>query len=157
MKLEHVVTVSASPDAVWDLLMDVPRVAACVPGAGAVENIGPDRWAGTVQVRVGPIALALAGRLEVTERDAESRVAAMRVDGADPRIGGAVTASMTMSLVAESEEPPVTRLQIATDAKIMGRLGDLGQPIIKRKADDLMRDFAQNVAAALATSPGSTG
>lgn len=157
MKLDQVVTIAASPDVVWDLLMDIPRVAACVPGAGAVEAVGPDRWQGIVQVKVGPIALALAGRLVVTQRDAETRIAAMRVDGADPRIGGAVTANMTMTLVAEAEDPPVTRLQITTDAQIMGRLGDLGQPIIKRKADDLMRDFARNVAAALATPPGSTG
>ena len=157
MKLDQVVTVAAAPDVVWELLMDIPRVAACVPGAGSVDAIGPDRWQGVVNVRVGPISLALAGRLEVTQRDAEARIAAMRVEGADPRIGGAVTADMTMTLVAESTEPPVTRLQIATDAQIMGRLGDLGQPIIKRKADDLMRDFARNVAAALASTPSPTG
>src|SRR5262249_36103215 len=138
VRLHHEIDLPAGPDAAWALLMDVPRVATCVPGAGPVEATGPDRYAGVLNVRVGPVALALRGEVEVTGRDAAERHASMRVDAADRRIGGMVQATMDMRLSGDGAAEGVTHLAIDTDARILGRLGDFGQPVIRKKADQIV-------------------
>ena len=72
MKLEQSVAVQAPKAKLWDLLMDVPRVAKCVPGVESVEALGDDKYRGTLKVSVGPIKLALQGDISITDSDAAS-------------------------------------------------------------------------------------
>ena len=144
MRFEHSAAIAASRARVWDLLMDVPRSARLVPGVESVEAAGPDRYRGTLRVQVGPVRLALEGDVAITARDAEAGTATMRVDAADARAGGAVRATLGLAL---SERDGATELRITTDAQVLGRIGEFGQPIIKRKADQLMSEFAANVQA----------
>jgi carbon monoxide dehydrogenase subunit G len=145
VKLQHRATLDAPRDRVWALLMDVPRVAACVPGVEAVTPIGADVFGGRFRVAIGPVKLALDGKVELTERDDRSGRAVMHAGGTDTRLGGSVNAVVTLSLIAG--EP--TTIVIDSDVQILGRIGELGQPLIKRKADDIMSAFAQNLAGAM--------
>lgn len=144
MKFEHNVTVQAPKAKLWELLMDVPRVAKCVPGVESVEALGNDAYRGTLKVSVGPIKLSLAGDISITEADADAGKAAMRADAADKRVGGAVKATMDMQVTEASAS--TADLTIITDAQVMGRIGEFGQPIIRKKADQIMQEFAKNLS-----------
>jgi carbon monoxide dehydrogenase subunit G len=144
MKFEHSVAVQAPKQKVFELLMDVPRVAKCVPGVESVEALGDDKYRGTLKVSVGPIKLALQGDIAITGSDLASGKAAMRADAADKRVGGAVKATMDMQVDEASAD--TSNLTIVTDAQVMGRIGEFGQPIIRKKADQIMQEFAKNLS-----------
>lgn len=147
MKFEHSATIQAPIDRVWDFLLDVPSVAKCAPGVESVEALGDDRYRGTIRVQVGPIRLALQGDVSIVEKDEVARKASMRADAADKRAGGAVKAVMSMAL---TESPGGgTDLRMETDAQVMGKIGEFGQPIIRKKADQMMAEFAKNLEQAI--------
>lgn len=148
MKLEHRVEVRAPRDRVWASLMDIPAVATCVPGVEEIVDRGDDRYGGRLKVGVGPIRLVLSGDLELTERDDAAGRAVLRGTGTDGRLGGGVRVAVTLSLAEAGEA--TTAVDIASDVQMMGRIGDLGQPIMKRKADEILRSFAECLSKRLA-------
>ncbi len=152
MKFEHSARIPASREKVWAVLMDVPKVATCVPGVEGVQPLGNDIWRGTLKVRVGPIGLALNGDVSITQKDEQAGTASMKADAADRKVGGMVNATMHMKLdpVGDGSE---TDLKILTDAQVGGRIGEFGQPIIKKKADQIMQEFARNVSKAAQETP----
>jgi carbon monoxide dehydrogenase subunit G len=149
-KFEHHATIPASPDKVWSFLMDIPSVAKCGPGVGSVEPLGDDKYRGTINVAFGPVRLALTGDVSITEKDEVAKVASMRAEAADKRAGGAVKAIMKMSLQQTPGNAQSTELTMDTDAQIMGRIGEFGQPLIRKKADDMVKQFAENLRQAIA-------
>lgn len=148
MKLQHRATVAAPRDRVWSLLMDVPRVASCVPGVESVTPEGDDRYRGRFRVHVGPVRLTLDGDVALSERDDAAGRAVMRANGTDARMGGGVRAVVTLSLVPGTS----TEMVVDSDVQILGRIGELGQPLIKRKADEIMSAFAKNLAQAVSAA-----
>jgi len=149
MKFEHSATIAAPIEQVWAFLMDVPSVAKCAPGVESVEPLGDDRYRGTLKISVGPIRLALQGDVYIVEKDEVARKASMRADAADRRAGGAVKAVINMTL-GETEGVQGTQLRLETDAQVMGRIGEFGQPIIRKKAEQMMNEFAKNLEQAIA-------
>ena len=137
MRLEHRVTIDAPRATVWAVLMDLPVAARCVPGTRDVAPDG-DGVRGTLDVRVGPIKLALAGAVAIESRDEVAGTARLRADAEDRRLGGAVRAFV--DLVVSGDNP--TELQMSSDVAILGRLGELGQPLIARQADKVLAGFA---------------
>ena len=150
MRIEQELDIAAPVDTVWAFLVDLPAVSRCVPGASDVEPIDADTVGGTIAVRVGPIGLRLVGRVRLAETDATAHRAALEIEASDRRIGGGMTAHTTFVAQPVDGSPDATRLSVATDATLTGRLGQFGQPIIRRKSEELSKGFAANVAAALA-------
>ena len=130
----------------WDFLMVVPKVASCVPGVEAVEAVDASAYKGSLRVQVGPIRLSLQGTMTVEEQDRVAWRARMRAEANDRRLGGGIRARMSLTL-APGEGG--TRLRIETDLAILGRIGEFGQPVIKKKADAILEEFARNVGSAL--------
>ncbi|HEY3186129.1 MAG TPA: SRPBCC domain-containing protein [Solirubrobacteraceae bacterium] len=145
MKLEHHVSVAAPRAKVWATLMDLPAAARCVPGT---RDIAPADGGvrGTLDVRVGPVKLALAGAVAIESRDAAAGTARLRVDAADQRIGGAVRAFV--DLAVSGDDP--TELRVSSDVAILGRIGELGQALIARQADKVLAGFADCLRATVA-------
>ena len=106
MILDQKVVVHAAPDKVWDFLMDIPAVSACVPGVESFEKVDDDTFLGALKVKVGPIGVKLNGKVIVVERDRE----------------------------------------------ILGKLGEFGQAVMRRKADQIVGEFAKNMASTIGTS-----
>jgi carbon monoxide dehydrogenase subunit G len=102
-----------------------------------------------MSVRVGPISVKLDGRVLLAERDEAARQARMDLQAADKRVNGAVNAKMRMEL-AEVDGGSQTDLAIHTDANVMGKLGEFGQAVIRKKADQILHEFANNLSAAVA-------
>jgi uncharacterized protein len=130
----------------WDFLMEVPKVARCVPGIESIEAVDASAYKGRLRVQVGPIRLSLQGTMTVEEQDRASWRARMRAEASDRRVGGGIRARMSLTL-APGEGG--TRLRIETDLAILGRIGEFGQPVIKKKADALLEEFAHNLGSAL--------
>ncbi len=98
-----------------------------------------------MRVRVGPVGLALDGVMTVQERDEANWQAAVQAEASDRRVGGGLHASARMHLVERG--PAATELVIEAEARLLGKLGEFGQPVIRKKAETMMADFARNIAA----------
>jgi uncharacterized protein len=127
--------------------MDVPAAARCVPGVASVRPNGKDRYLGTLAVQIGPVRLVLDGDFAIVARDEAAGTASIRADAKDSRVGGAIRALLDVTLTEKSAE---TELRIVTDLVVAGRLGEFGQAVIKRKADQLIQDFAECLARQVA-------
>ena len=136
--------VPADRDTAWELVMDLPRVAPCVPGLSGLESDGEGRYTGMLQAQAGPMRVNLAGTVRVVSQDAAQGRAELLLEAADRRLGGSVKTSMTLQLTPT--EDGQTELTIVTDTAFMGALGTLGQPIIRRKAAATVEEFARNLA-----------
>src|SRR5215813_13478657 len=117
MLIDHRITVPAPPERVWAFMMDIPAVSRCVPGLDNVERIDDQTYSGVMNVRVGPIAVKLDGRVLVAERDEAGRAARMDLQAADKRVNGAVNAKMRMDL-QPSADANQTDVAIQTDANV---------------------------------------
>ena len=144
MRFEHKVTIEAPRQKVQDFLNDFHKSAYCVPGLKDLKDLGNDAYEGTIRVRIGPIGLNVGGRAQI-ERQAEGWH--VKGEGNDRRVG----ASMTADVEAKIDEvaPNTTEVQIIADVTFAGRLAEMGQPLIKRKADSFVGEFAQNLRKAI--------
>ncbi|HEX8969758.1 MAG TPA: SRPBCC family protein [Chloroflexota bacterium] len=149
MLIDHRITVPAPPERVWAFMMDIPAVSRCVPGVDGVARIDDQTYSGIMHVRVGPIAVNLDGRVILAERDEPAHQARMDLQAADRRVSGAVNAKMRMQL-SPADDGRGTELAIQTDANVMGKLGEFGQAVIRKKADQIVQQFASNLSAAVA-------
>jgi carbon monoxide dehydrogenase subunit G len=140
LKLSHTAKVSAPAARVWAVVMDIPVAARCVPGVAAVTPAGSDKFKGSLLVQIGPVRLVLDGDISVTSRDDAARRASLKADAKDSRLGGNVHAMVDIAL---RELADGTELRIDSDVQIGGRIGEFGQPVIKRKADQLLAQFAR--------------
>ena len=150
MDFEHSAVISAPRAKVWDFVMDVPRVSQCVPGVQDVRPLDDANFEGVLKIRVGPIALALTGKITMEERDAAAGRASMVAQANDRKVGGGVQAKMGM--LVEELGPSESRLTITTNANVMGKLGEFGQPVIRKKAEQMMAEFTENVKQRVTSS-----
>jgi uncharacterized protein len=144
MHFENKATIPVSRDTLWNVLMDMEQVARCLPGVQEIKPIDPDNYLGTLKMRVGPIGLKLEGKVSVVERNQDAWQAAMRAEGNEKGVGGAVKATIGMQLAEAG--PSQTELTVTTDAQVMGKLGEFGQPVMRKKADSMMQEFSRNIA-----------
>ena len=144
MKLENRCLIPAPSDVAWDRLLDIPSAASCIPGVKEVTSDGDNRFQASMQVRVGPMRFDFSGSILVVDQDPGTKQARFRVEAADPKVGGSLRADLEMQLV--SQEDGQTEVVIQTDTVFMGKIGELGQPIIRRKAGSTIEEFARNFA-----------
>jgi carbon monoxide dehydrogenase subunit G len=128
--------------------MDVPKVAKSLPGVESVKQIDETTYEGTLKVRVGPIGLNLTGKIFLEEKDKEHWKAALRAEAADRMAAGAVRGKTSMTL--KELGPGQTEMEMETDVNILGKIGEFGQPIIRKKADTMLKEFIENIKKQLA-------
>jgi uncharacterized protein len=140
MKLEHSFRVAAPLDRVWDALIDVERVAPCLPGAEITEAGEDGTYRGTFSVRLGPTTAAYRGELSMEEVDAQAHRAVMRASGQDKRGQGSAKATIVSVM---REEAATTTVDVETDFTITGRLARFGRGgMIEDVSNRLLRDFS---------------
>jgi carbon monoxide dehydrogenase subunit G len=150
MVLDHRVTVPSDAAKAWAFLMDIAAVAECMPGVEAIETVDDDNYRGVMVVRLGSIRVRFEGGITVLERDPVGRRARLQARGTDKRVGGAVNATVDMSLEPSTTE--TVDLVVHTDTAILGKLGELGQAVIRKRADQVVSQFAENMATRLTAS-----
>lgn len=144
MRFEHKVTIEAPKQTVQDFLNDFNRSAYCVPGLRDLKDLGDDAYEGTIRVRIGPIGLNVGGKAQV-ERQAEGWH--VKGEGNDRRVGASMTADVNAKI--DEVAANTTEVEIVADVNFAGRLAEMGQPLIKRKADSFVAEFAENLRKAI--------
>ena len=140
MKLEQSFEVQAPIDRVWAALIDLERVAPCLPGAAITERDEDGTYHGTFQVKLGPTTASYRGTVKIEEADEAARRATLKARGTDKRGQGGANATIVNTL---SEHDGATRVEAMTDFTITGRLARFGRGgMIEDISNRLMRDFA---------------
>ncbi|HEX2418366.1 MAG TPA: SRPBCC family protein [Micromonosporaceae bacterium] len=140
MKLEHGFTVPVPVAKAWDVLLDVPTVAPCMPGAALTSYEG-DEFTGTVKVKVGPINLTYKGQGRIVERNEAERRAILQASGRESR--GGSTAKATVTATLRSDGDGSTRVDVVTDLNITGRPAQFGRGMMVDIGNKLIGQFAQ--------------
>jgi uncharacterized protein len=142
VKLEQSFEVDAPLDAVWAALIDVQRVAPCLPGAEVTE-VGEDgTYHGTFSVKLGPTTASYRGTLKIEEVDEAAHRATMRASGTDKRGQGGAKALMHSTVRAG--EGGATQVDVETDFTITGRLASFSRGgMIKDISNRMLREFAE--------------
>ena len=147
MELEHSFIVPVPPEQAWEVLLDVERVAPCMPGA-TIDGVDGEVISGKIKVKVGPIALTYAGTARFTEKDEQARMVALEASGKETR--GTGTASATVRSTLE-DLGGKTRVTVHTTMNITGRPAQFGRGVMVEVGGKIIEKFATNLAAQLAT------
>jgi carbon monoxide dehydrogenase subunit G len=140
VKLEQSFEVRAPVERVWETLIDVERVAPCLPGAEITEAGDDGTYRGTFSVRLGPTTADYRGELDMEELDEAARRVVMRASGQDKRGQGSAKATIVSTLRDEGE---LTHVEVETDFTLTGRLARFGRGgMMEDVSNRLLRDFA---------------
>ena len=142
MKLENEFTVPAPVEQAWDVLLDLERVAPCLPGA-AIEGSEGDEHSGTMTIKIGPITARYAGTVKIEQADEAARRAVMRAHARDSR--GQGTAAATITSTMETVEGG-TRVHVETDMRVTGPAAQFGRGVMQDVSAKLMDRFADCLA-----------
>jgi carbon monoxide dehydrogenase subunit G len=145
MQLEHHFTVPVPVAQAWDALLDVERVAPCMPGA-TVDSFDGEIIEGTVKVKVGPIQVAYAGTATFVEKDAASRRAVIEANAREARGAGTAAATITAALTGAGSSTDVT---VTTDLRVTGKPAQFGRGVLADVGDKILGKFADCLAAEL--------
>tara|TARA_R110002110_G_scaffold85816_4_gene223845 strand:- start:186165 stop:186791 length:627 start_codon:yes stop_codon:yes gene_type:complete len=151
MQLENSFTVPAPPDVAWGILLDVPRIAPCMPGAELTETVGERTYKGNAKLRVGPVSLMFSGEAEITEIDEANRTATVLAKGNDTKGRGAASATVVFKLVADGD---ASRVDITSDIDLTGSIAQYGRAsgLIDAIAGQIISDFAKNLEAEIGSA-----
>jgi uncharacterized protein len=145
MKLTNEITVPASIEEAWELMLDVERVAPCLPGA-SIEESDDDEYKGSMKVKIGPIVSQFQGTLKIDEADEEARRAVMSAKARDSRGKGSANATITSTLEPADEG---TRVTVETDLRVTGPAASFGRGVMEDVSAMLMTQFADCLATKL--------
>jgi carbon monoxide dehydrogenase subunit G len=147
MKLEQSFEVAAPIETVWDALIDIERVAPCLPGASVTGRNEDGSYTGALTIKIGPTTAAYAGKLEMEQIDEGAHVAVMQAQGTDKRGQGGAKATISSTLSASEGG---TKVDVVTDYHITGRLARFGRGgMIEDISERLLREFAQCLQSTL--------
>jgi carbon monoxide dehydrogenase subunit G len=154
MELDHSFTVPVPPEQAWDVLLDVQRIAPCMPGA-TVDTVEGDDVAGRLKVKVGPVSITYKGTATFKDRDAADRSVLVEASGKEMR--GAGTASATVRAALKPEDGSgATVVTLHTTLSVTGRPAQFGRGVITEVGSRLIDKFADNLAQQL-TGGASAG
>lgn len=151
MQLEHEFTVPVPVEQAWDVLLDVERVAPCMPGA-TVESVDGDNFTGKVKVKVGPITVSYAGSASFVEKDADARRVVVEAKGKETRGAGTAAATVTAQL---AQADAGTKVNVTTDLAITGRPAQFGRGVMDDVGKKLLGQFADCLAGQLSAGDGT--
>lgn len=148
MQIENSFNVPVPVEKAWVVLLDVERVAPCMPGA-SLDSMDGSEFTGRVKVKVGPVNLTYKGRAEIRSTDEQTRTAVIAGKGRDARGNGTAEAAVTMRLVPDGDD---TRVELLTDLDITGRPAQLGRGVMTDVANRIIAQFASALAVELGES-----
>lgn len=151
MKIDSAFSVVAPIDTVWDTLMDLQRVAGCVPGAQIMNKLSDDAYQVGMKVKLGPVSMQYKGQMTVVERNAEEHRAVFQGRAQETRGQGTAEATVTLRL-AEAEGS--TRGTVSADLALSGKAAAMGKGVIGGVTEQMMALFAANLQTLLAEPAG---
>jgi carbon monoxide dehydrogenase subunit G len=152
MEFDNSFDVPLSPPEAWTVLMDIRRIAPCMPGAALTEIIDPQNFRGKISVRLGPVALAFAGRVQFENVDDANHSALVRAQGSDDKGRGSANATATFRIEPSGGG---SRVLIHTDLMLSGAVAQYGRGVgmIQATASQIIGQFAANLRTQLEQQP----
>ncbi len=152
LKLKNEFTVGAPLDKTWETLLDIGRVASCMPGA-KLDSGGEDGvYRGTMKVKLGPMNIAYQGAAKLAEVDEDGHVCVLDVKAKEQRGTGTASATITNRLVAAGAG---TKVEVETDLAITGRQAQFGRGIMEDVASKMLGDFAARLEKEILAGPAA--
>jgi carbon monoxide dehydrogenase subunit G len=145
VQLEHSFTVPVGIDEAWRVLLDIERIAPCMPGA-AIDSVDGDDFTGTVKVKLGPIGLTYKGKASFVEKDEAAHRAVIDARGRDARGNGTAAAKITANL---AESGTGTQVTVVTELDITGKPAQFGRGVMVDVGNKLIGQFADCLAGQL--------
>jgi len=145
IELDNSFTVPVPPEQAWDVLLDVERIAPCMPGA-TVTSVEGDEIAGQVKVKLGPLSLSYKGTAKFIEKDPASHTIAIEATGKETRGAGTASATVHASLKPDDAEGQTT-VSIHTSLNVTGRPAQFGRSLLPEVSGKLIDQFAANLRA----------
>src|SRR6516225_4568026 len=152
MDLEHSFTIPVPPEQAWQALLDVERIAPCMPGA-TVDSVDGDVVKGRIKVKVGPVVMTYAGTARFVERDEQTRTVTLEASGKETRGAGTASATIRSTLQGEGNQTKVT---VHTSMNVTGRPAQFGRGVMAEVGGRIIEKFATNLAALLASAPAAS-
>ena len=154
MEFDNSFDVPLSPAQAWAVLMDIRRIAPCMPGAALTEVVDAQNFRGKIAVRLGPVALAFAGRVQFEDIDDANHSARVKAQGSDDKGRGSANATATFRI-----EPADigSRVFIHTDLMLSGAVAQYGRGVgmIQATAAQIIGQFAANLRTQLEREPAA--
>lgn len=161
MKIKNEFTVAAPLDETWRTLLDIQRVASCLPGASVEPTDEQGTFRGRMRVKVGAVTTDYSGVARIRELDEDGRVAVFDVSGKELRGQGTASASITNRLATDGD---LTRVVVEADLNVSGRQAQFGRGLMADVAGKILEEFAKRLereiaspAAASAAAPTNGG
>lgn len=151
MELVHDFTVPVPADQAFELLVDLQKVAPCLPGA-AVTSVNGDMFEGGMKIKLGPISMTFKGDGELVEKDAAAHRAVIKAQGRDAKGNGGAQATVTATL---AERNGATDVHVVTDLNVTGKAAQFGGGVMKDVSNRMLAQFADNLSQ-LIQSGGTT-
>ena len=152
MEFDNTLDVPLPPAEAWRVLLDIKRIATCIPGAELTEVVDENTYKGKVAVRLGPVALSLVGQARFEEIDHANHRARVKAHGTDPKGRGS-----TDSIIEFRLQPSGTGTQVLihTNVKLAGAIAQYGRGagMIQSFSAQLIDQFGANLKAQLAQAP----
>jgi uncharacterized protein len=152
MKLENEFRVDVPVEQAWRVLLDVERIAPCMPGA-QLQEVEGDEYRGIVKVKVGPITAQYKGVARITESDDSNHRAVIRAEGRDTRGQGNASATATAVLQPDGDG---TRVSIDSDVTITGKVAQFGRGVIADVSAKLLDQFVACLERDVLSSAGDS-
>jgi uncharacterized protein len=141
VKINSEFTVSVPVQQAWDVMLDLQKIAPCLPGAAIQDEKGDGEYDGTMKVKIGPITANYKGTVKIEEADEQNHRAVLQATGRDAR--GQGTASATIVSTLQEEGSDSTRVNVETDMKLTGRAAQFGRGIAQDVATKMLNQFAE--------------
>jgi carbon monoxide dehydrogenase subunit G len=141
VKIEDQFHVDVPVEEAWKVLLDVERIAPCMPGA-QLQEIEGDEYRGIVKIKVGPITAQYKGAARIVETDEAVHKVVLKADGRDTRGQGNASATVTATLTADGGG---TLVHIDTDLNITGKVAQFGRGVMADVSSKLLGQFATNL------------
>lgn len=153
MELEHSFTVPADIDTAWNTLLDVERIAMCMPGATLISVEG-DTFKGEVKIKLGPVTMVFGGTASFVDKDLANHRLVINASGSETKGTSTAQATVTTQLVAEN--PTLTRVDVNTDLAITGKPAQFGRGVMSDVAGRIIGQFAGNLEGVIAAGTGTS-
>lgn len=140
-------------DDAWRLLLDIERIAPCMPGA-QLQEIAGDEYRGIVKVKVGPITAQYKGSAKFESTDDAAHTAVIVASGRDTRGQGNASATIQLSLGAEGDR---TLVSVETDLAITGKVAQFGRGVINDVSGKLLAQFVESLERDVLSGDVSSG
>jgi carbon monoxide dehydrogenase subunit G len=139
MEIENEFTVAASADRLWSYLLDVERIAPCLPGAELTETVDERTWKGKVNMKLGPVSMTFSGTVAIEERDDTAHRVVLRAKGMESKGKGAANATVTSWLVPAAG---TTTVKMVADIQLTGAVAQLSRGLLPEVSRKLTQQFA---------------